>query len=77
MTGIQGRIRDCFENYREPGTATVKVTIDRDGRVSQVDVVGQFANTPTGDCVSRAVRVATFAKFRGQPMHITYPFMLR
>ena len=56
---------------------TVALTIGGAGRVSSANVTGQFAGTPTGDCVSKAVKSAGFPKFKGSPQSIVYPFMLR
>ena len=60
-----------------PGTGHVAVTIGKNGRVSSANVAGAFAGTPTGDCVSKAVKGAGFPKFKGSPQSIIYPFMLR
>jgi hypothetical protein len=55
----------------------VALVIGKSGRVSSANVGGALAGTPTGDCVSRAVKGASFKKFKGSPMSISYPFILR
>jgi hypothetical protein len=55
----------------------VSVTIGKNGHVSSASVGGSFAGTPTGDCVAKAVKSATFSPFKGSPQSINYPFMLR
>ena len=77
MAGVQPRALACHQQYHVAGTAMVKVTIAKNGRVSTAAVQGALAGTPTGECVARAVRGASFKKFRGTPMTITYPFILR
>ncbi len=77
MNGIKGRVDGCSAQYHVPGTAMVSVVIGKNGRVSSASVQGALAGTPTGDCVARAVRGASFKKFKGSPMSINYPFILR
>ena len=47
------------------------------GMISAADVQGIFANTPTGACVLAAVRKVVFPPSSGEPLTITYPFVLR
>jgi hypothetical protein len=77
MRGIKGRVQGCYDRYKVPGLANVQVKIGRDGRVKSARVKGMFAGTPTGACVQSAARSARFAKFKGSPITITYPFILR
>ncbi|HXU71669.1 MAG TPA: GYF domain-containing protein [Polyangia bacterium] len=77
MQRIKGRVGGCFDQYKVPGMANVAVTIAGSGRVSSANVTGQFAGTPTGDCVAKAVKSASFPKFKGSPQSIVYPFILR
>jgi len=60
MQGVTPRVRECFNQYKVPGTAMVKVTVARGGRVSSASVSGKFGGTPTGTCVESAVRSARF-----------------
>ncbi len=57
--------------------ASVALTIAGSGRVSNANVTGQFAGTPTGECVAKAVKKATFPRFKGAALSIVYPFALR
>jgi len=77
MQKVKGRVQGCFEQYKVPGMASVALTIAGSGRVSSANVTGQFAGTPTGDCVARAVKAASFPKFKGSPQSIVYPYVLR
>lgn len=77
MRRIKPRIQSCFDRFKVPGLASVKVKISGSGRVSSATVKGVFAGTPTGACVQSAARSATFSKFKGATIGITYPFILR
>ncbi len=77
MRGIKGKVQGCYDRFKVPGLASVKVTIGRKGRVSNTKVKGVFAGTPTGSCVKKAAGGARFPKFKGTPFSITYPFILR
>jgi hypothetical protein len=75
FNAIRPQIAGCFPTYQVPGMAMVNVTIAKSGRVSQADVTGKFAGTPTGACVERAVRTAQFPPSDG--LMTPYPFQLR
>ncbi|MGZ3443087.1 MAG: hypothetical protein ACXVDD_26380, partial [Polyangia bacterium] len=77
MQKIKPRVGSCFDQFKVPGMANVAVTISGSGRVSSANVTGQFAGTPTGDCVAKAAKSASFPKFKGAPQSIVYPFILR
>ena len=77
MTAVKGRVQACFDQYKVPGTAIVALVIAKTGKVQTANVGGALSGTPTGDCVSKAAKSATFKRFRGAPMSISYPFILR
>ena len=77
MRAIKRRLQGCYARYKTPGLANVQVTIGRNGRVSSARTKGMFAGTPTGACVQVAARSARFDRFKGAPITITYPFILR
>jgi hypothetical protein len=77
MSKVKGRVAGCYDQFKVPGMASVNVTIQKSGAVSSATVGGAFAGTPTGSCVEKAVKSASFPKFKGSPMSLTYPFMLR
>ena len=77
MGKVKPRVQGCYEQYKVPGLANVSVTIVKSGKVSNAAVSGAFAGTPTGDCVSKAVKGASFSQFKGSPQTINYPFSLR
>ncbi|MDB4964841.1 MAG: glycine-rich protein [Myxococcales bacterium] len=77
MSKIKPRVGACFDQYKVPGMANVAVTIGSNGRVSSASVTGQFAGTPTGDCVAKAAKSASFPRSKSNSQSIVYPFILR
>lgn len=77
MRSVQSRVAACYGQYHVPGTALVSLSIAPSGKVESANVVGGLAGTPSGDCVTRAARAATFARFFGPAMSVQYPFVLR
>ena len=70
-------INDCFDSYGVAGTADVYVELGHDGSVKSVDIRGEFADTPTGQCVAATVKNLKFPPFKRESMQIHYPFILR
>ena len=77
MRALGPQISACFAHFHVPGTVVVSGVIGGGGRMQSSRVAGAFANTPTGDCVARAVRKAAFPRFSGRPISVSYPFILR
>jgi predicted Zn finger-like uncharacterized protein len=77
MRAVKPRVQRCYDRYKVPGLADVRLKIGNDGRVRSAVVKGLFTGTPTGSCVSSAVKTARFPRFKVASMSITYPFMLR
>ena len=69
--------QQCLDTYGVTGTATLRLQIKGDGSLAAVELRGEFANTPTGACVTRAVRAVTFPPSRKARTVITYPIVLR
>jgi hypothetical protein len=75
---ILGSARACFNRYRVPGRANVRVTVSgSSGRVSSAKVRGAFKGTPTGRCVARAFKRARFKKFASGSQSFTFPLIFR
>jgi hypothetical protein len=74
MNAIAGRAQACYKGTQ--GTASAVVMVAPSGHVSSVKVTGQFAGKPEAECVSNAVKSATFPAWDGGPQHFTYPFLL-
>ncbi|MCA9664955.1 MAG: hypothetical protein KC503_05180 [Myxococcales bacterium] len=73
---VFGAVSRCYERYHVPGFVFTKITISPSG-TARARVTGRFARTPTGTCVSDAVRKASFPQFSGVPISVSYPFRLR
>ena len=74
IQAVEGNVRACSPDQH--GTATVRIVVASSGRVTTATVSGQFAGTPIGSCVARAVRGARFPAFSAERFEITYPFQL-
>lgn len=77
MKAVTPKATACYQQYHVPGIAMVSVVIAKSGKVQSASVGGALAGTPTGDCVAKAVKTASFKQFKGAPMSIQYPFQLR
>jgi predicted Zn finger-like uncharacterized protein len=75
MNGVKGRVGDCYNQFKVPGMAMVNVNIGKSGKVTSAAVTGKFQGTPTGACVEKAVRTASFPPSDG--LSTPYPFNLR
>ncbi|HUH00642.1 MAG TPA: hypothetical protein VML75_01530 [Kofleriaceae bacterium] len=69
--------RKCFDAFGISGTALFRITISNDGAVVALVQKGDFKGTPTGTCVEKAVKEATFPKSKKRKTTIDYPFILR
>jgi predicted Zn finger-like uncharacterized protein len=75
MNSVKGKVTDCYNQYKVPGMAMVNVVIGKNGKVSTATVTGKFAGTPTGSCVEKAVKTASFPPSDG--LSTPYPFQLK
>jgi hypothetical protein len=74
MAAISAKAQACFKGTQ--GTATVKLVIAPSGHVSRVTVSGMFAGKPEADCVSAAVKSATFPAWDGGSQSMGYSYLL-
>ncbi|MFT3699377.1 MAG: hypothetical protein QM831_39885 [Kofleriaceae bacterium] len=74
MQAIQSKAAACYKGTQ--GSANVKLTIAPSGAVSKVTVSGVFAGKPEADCVSSAVKSASFPAWDGAPQSFGYPILL-
>lgn len=58
----------------ETATAMIKLTIEKDGKVSEA---GSPQNNALTRCVIPKAKTATFPPFGGMPMKLTYPVIVR
>jgi hypothetical protein len=74
MMAVNPKVKDCYNQYKVPGTAMVTMKLARGGRVAGATVTGKFAGTPTGACVEAAAKTAKFPQTDAQSFD--YPFSL-
>jgi hypothetical protein len=67
----------CLDTYGVTGTAKLRMTITGDGNLAALELRGDFAHTPTGACITDAVKGVTFPRSHKSRTTITYPIMLR
>jgi predicted Zn finger-like uncharacterized protein len=61
----------------QSGIATAKIGVSgATGKVTSVDVTGQFAGTPVAACVAREAGKAKFPKFSNPSFSVTFPFKI-
>ncbi len=72
LKGVSSAVQGC----KTPGTYIVKLTIGKNGKISDASVPGKSGD-PAADCVAKAVRSARFSEFTGDPQTLSYPFILR
>jgi predicted Zn finger-like uncharacterized protein len=75
MNGVLPKARECYAQFKVPGVANAKVTVNSGGKVTGVTVSGKFAGTPSGNCVESAIKSARFAASSG--LTFDYPVPLR
>jgi hypothetical protein len=76
LGAINGKAKACYDKYGIAGTVKVRLTIDPSGNVSKASASGDFAGTPTGDCVAAAVKSASFPTWDGAPVSTTHVVLL-
>ena len=74
MAAIQSKAAACYKGTQ--GMAQVKLVVAPSGKVSRVTVSGSFAGKPEADCVTAAVKTATFPPWDGGPQTMGYSFLL-
>jgi hypothetical protein len=68
---------ECFKKFGVAGNAKLKITIAGDGSVEKYEQQGDFANTPTGQCIDEAMTKATFPASKKQKTVISFPLVLQ
>ncbi len=73
MKGVQDAVKTCAGS--QSGVAFANVTVaGKSGRVSGVEITGVTGEA--GSCIARAVRKASFPKFRSDTFQVKFPFRL-
>jgi TonB family protein len=60
MAEVKAKANACAQRLGQSGTAELKISVGKEGGVTDVRVGGKVANTPLGACVDKVVRAATF-----------------
>jgi hypothetical protein len=75
LKSVAPKVANCGNG--QSGIATAKISVSGStGRVTSVDVSGQFAGTPVAACVSREAGKAKFPKFSQPSFSVTFPFKI-
>jgi hypothetical protein len=74
MKAVQPKVKECFNQYKVPGIANVRISVLSGGRVGSATVAGKFVGTPSGACVENAAKTAKFPPCA--PMSFPWPFQL-
>jgi hypothetical protein len=77
MKDVSDQTRACYEAYGIEGMATFKMIIGGNGKLANAEQTGDFAGTPTGICLDKAVQAASFPESKKKATPITYPIVLR
>ncbi len=74
---VKPRAAKCFDEFKQPGVATVKLTVASSGRVTSSKIIGALADTEEGDCVAAAAKAASFRPFKRPTVTLTWPLVLK
>ncbi len=74
---VKKQAKKCHEIYGIEGRAQFKLLIGGDGTLKNADQLGDFAGTPTGICLDKAMSTVHFPKTKKKETPITYPIVLR
>jgi predicted Zn finger-like uncharacterized protein len=75
MKSVTSKVQACGAG--QSGIAMAKVGVaGPTGKVTGVDVSGQFAGTPAASCISKEVSRAKFPKFSQSTFSFSYPFKI-
>ncbi len=77
MRPVVEAARECFDRYGVAGSSRLVYTVGGDGTVLAYELTGFFAQTPTGTCIDKAARAATFPKVQKKKFAFTYPLVLQ
>jgi hypothetical protein len=67
----------CFGQFNVAGNAKLKFTVNADGTVAKYEQQGDFVNTPTGDCIDKAVKNVSFPRVKKLQTSFSYPINLK
>ena len=65
MAGVKVRANECAHRLGQAGNAEMKITVSKEGGVTEVQMSGKAAGTPLGACIEKATRAAKFPASSG------------
>lgn len=60
MAQVKVKGNACAQRFSRAGTAELKITVSREGKVTDVVLAGKLAGTPVAGCIEQAVKSASF-----------------
>jgi hypothetical protein len=67
----------CYEQFAVTGKAKLKITVTADGGVLKYEQQGDFADTPTGACIDKAIAKARFPHSKKAKTTVLFPITLQ
>lgn len=60
MAGVKSGAKACGKRFGQSGVADLRLTVGKDGKVTDVAVRGTLAGLPVSDCITQVVQGASF-----------------
>ena len=60
MADVKTHANACSKRFGQNGVADLKLTVGKDGKVTDVALRGKLADSPIAQCIAKAARGATF-----------------
>jgi len=60
MAGVKTGANTCGRRFEQRGVADLRITVGKNGKVSDVALRGKLAGSPVSDCITQAVQGASF-----------------
>jgi hypothetical protein len=73
MKPVVGAAAACFARLKVAGRSKLELTINADGSVAAYQLVGELAKTPTGDCITSAIKGVRFPRSKKPTTRIGFP----
>ncbi len=77
MQPVVDAAHKCFSQFAVSGKAKLKLTILADGTLGKYEQQGDFTDTPTGQCIDKAMAKAKFPHSKKPKTTISFPITLR
>ena len=65
MAGVKTEANACGKRFRQTGIADLKLTVGKDGRITDAALRSKLADLPIAQCIVKAARGATFPRNAG------------